>query len=495
MNNIEKSYIMIKGSDFMKNKHLLSRGMATLTDLVIILLPILVWDLIIFIILAGMLPSTVMTFLDKIIKYVIIISFCVTCPFITALFGKTLGQMVYDFRLLDNQGKPAKLFKRVLRELLGGVLFLGCIFILRGFVLPIYLLLNFIVILVDKKGRGIADFISGTVPTYVNLEDDSDVIVNDKKKPTQIEEQKEELIVPSKNKAAYHYDLHVQSKHSVGGVDTVEELFQKAKDLGIKVLSITDEYSVKANIEAQVLSNPYGIEYIPGISMTCLYKGHELKVLGYGIDYKNHLYIQLENEHLKQQRSASKDRIEKFKEATGIDLNFSKLVNQTNSGIVTAEMIVKEALTNPLYEDVEVLKKYRESENAYDMLYADYFLKDKPCYIQIEYPTLIEAIESIQTTNGLAVLAYPKNFIGDDIELLKEIIGSGIDGIEIFSSYHNEEDTKRYLEVAKEMNCFVSVGSGYCGNGEIGNTNATDKYEKVIRVLIDRCLKMVEKKD
>ena len=108
MNNIEKSYIMIKGSDFMKNKHLLSRGMATLTDLVIILLPILVWDLIIFIILAGMLPSTVMTFLDKIIKYVIIVSFCVTCPFITALFGKTLGQMVYDFRLLDNQGKPAK---------------------------------------------------------------------------------------------------------------------------------------------------------------------------------------------------------------------------------------------------------------------------------------------------------------------------------------------------------------------------------------------------
>ena len=33
------------------------------------------------------------------------------------------------------------------------------------------------------------------------------------------------------------------------------------------------------------------------------------------------------------------------------------------------------------------------------------------------------------------------------------------------------------------------------GKPHIGNTNATDKYEKVIRVLIDRCLKMVEKKD
>lgn len=496
MNNYKKSYIMVKGSDFMKKKHLFSRAMATLTDLVITLLPILVWDLIIFIILAGMLPATVMTFLDKVIKNVIIVSFCITNPFITALFGKTVGQMVYDIRIHDNRNKLASLIKRVLREFLGGIVILAGIYFFNGLPLLAYIVLNSIVILADKKARGLFDFICGTIPTYVNLEDDSDVIINDKKKETLKE--KEVLVVPSKNKAAYHYDLHVHSRHSIKGMDTVEELFQKSKDLGIQVLSITDEYSVKGNIEAEVLSKPYNIDYIPGISMTCLYKGYELKVLGYGIDYKNHLFIQLENEHLKQQRSASKERIEKFKEETGIDLNFSKLVNQTNSGIVTAEMIVKEALTNPLYEDNEVLKKYRNIKNAYQMLYSDYFLKNKPCYVQIEYPNLIEVIESIQTTNGLAVLAYPKKLVGDDTELLKEIIRCGIDGIEVFSSYHNEEDIRRYLEVAKEMNCFVSAGSDYHGeNGlmiEIGDCKASERYEKVIRVLIDRCLKMVEKK-
>lgn len=480
----------------MKKKHIFSRIMATLTDLVIILLPILVWDLIIFIILAGMLPSTVMTFLDKVIKNVIMVSFCVTSPFITALFGKTVGQMVYDIRLVDKHGKLANLFKRVLREFLGGIAFLSCFYILKGFALPIYIVLNFLIIVVDKKGRGLADFISGTIPTYIDIDDDSDVIVNDKKKEKT--EAKEELVAQPKNKAKYHYDLHVHSKHSVGGTYTVEELFQKAKDLGIKGLSITDEYSVKANIEAQVLSNPYGIEYVPGISMTCLYKGHELKVLGYGIDYKNHLFIQLENEHLKQQRTASKERIEKFKEATGIDLNFSKLVNQTSSGIVTAEMIVNEALTNPLYEDIEVLKRYRNYKNAYELLYSDYFSKGKTCFVQIEYPSLIDVIEFIQTTNGLAVLAYPKQLVGENIDLLKEIIGCGIDGLEVFSSYHDESDVKTYLEVAKELNCFVSVGSNYYGNNELvemGDSKATDKVEKVIRVLIDRCLKTVEKKD
>mgnify|MGYP003293894188 CR=1 FL=1 len=80
----------------------------------------------------------------------------------------------------------------------------------------------------------------------------------------------------------------------------LQETINQLKELGVKVLSITDQYSVKANVEASVLSEPYGIEYIPGIEMDCLYNGYVVKVLGYNIDYKNNLYIQLENEHLKQ---------------------------------------------------------------------------------------------------------------------------------------------------------------------------------------------------
>ena len=70
----------------MMKKNIFSRFMATLTDLVIALIPLLVWDLIIFIVLAGFLPASVMTFLDDVIRYVIYASFVITNPFITYVF-------------------------------------------------------------------------------------------------------------------------------------------------------------------------------------------------------------------------------------------------------------------------------------------------------------------------------------------------------------------------------------------------------------------------
>lgn len=480
----------------MEQKKLFSRCMATLSDLIITLLPILAWDLIIFIILAGFLPSTVMTFLDKVIIYILIVSFCVTNPFITLVYGKTLGQMIYDIRILNNQNKNATNMQRVLRECLSGIIIISGFYFFNGLPIIAYTLINMIVIIVDKKDRGIVDFICQTHPINIIFGEEDVKVVETKKK--EVEQKKEEVFVaPSKSEYFYHYDLHVHSKHSTRGNDTVEEIFQKAKSLGIEVLSITDEYSAKANIEAEVLSKPYGIQYISGIQMSCIYKGYELQVLGYGIDYKNHLFIQLENEHLRLQRAASKERIEKFKEVTGVDLNFSKLVNQTNSGIVTAESIVQEALTNPLYEDFDVLKEYRNIENSYQRLYMDYFAPKKPCYVQVELPELEIAVECIKTAGGLVVLANPKKACGDDLELLKDILSQGIDGLEVFSSYHSEEDMNQYLSVAREMNCFVSCGSDYYGNNnlmiEIGDSKATAKYEKLIRVLIDYCLKKIEK--
>ena len=475
-----------------KKKYLFSRFMAALTDLVITLLPLIVWDIIILIMLAGFLPSSVMTFLDKVIIYVLVVSFCVTNPFITLAFGKTIGQLVYDFTIKDSSGKDSKAIQRILREFLGGVLLLGSFFILNGLGFIAYIVVNFLLILIDKKAKGFVDFLCHTEPVRVELDDDVIVVEDKKKEPV-----KEVLSVPSKSNAFYHYDLHVHSRHSVNGKYTVEEIFQKAKELGIKVLSITDQYSVKANVEASILSEPYGIAYIPGIEMDCLYNGYVIKVLGYNIDYKNSLYTQLENEHLKQQRSATAARIEKFKEVTGIDLNFSKLVNLTSSGIVTAEMIVKETLENPLYDENELVKQYKNGDNAYQKLYFDYFTEGKPCYVQVELPDLEDVIESIKVSNGLVVLATPKTTCGNDDNLLKELLSKGFDGIEVFTNSHDDQDIKKYLGYVKDLNLFPTCGSNYYGAQEllveIGDSKACDKYEKVLRIFIDRCLKKVEK--
>lgn len=479
----------------MKQKNIFSRFMAVTTDLVITLIPLLVWDLIIFIILAGFLPATVMTFLDDTIRYIIFASFVITNPFITYVYGKTLGQTVYDIRILNTSNKKASSAQRMLREMLGGLAFLGCFYIYHGIGIPIYIMLNLIVILLDKYGRGIVDFICRTKPVSIAAVAEK---AEDLKKKAE-DEEKEELPVLERGKSFYHYDLHAHSKYSIYGMDTVEEIFQKASALGIQVLSITDRFSVKANFEAEVLSKPYGISYIPGIEMDCEYKGYPLTILGYGIDYKDPLFVEMGNEHLRLQRKASAERIEKFKEVSGIDMNLSRLVNQTTSGIVTPEMLINEVLKNPLYEDVEFLKPYREDEeNAFQHLYADYFAPKKECYVEAPLMTLQSVLETIKATKGISILAYPKKSCGDDVELLKEILSQGVEGMEIFSAYHEEEDIRRYLKVARDCACFVSCGSDYYGdNGlmiQLGDSKAESKYEKLLAILINRCLTKSETK-
>lgn len=163
----------------MKEKAIFSRFMATTTDLVITLIPILVWDLIVFIVLAGFLPSSVMTFLDKVILYVIIVSFCVTNPLITLIYGKTLGQMVFDIRINDVTGKKATSIQLALREFLGGMILLGCSYIYYGLGVFIYLILNMLIILLNKRARGLVDFICHTKPISVVFSS-----VEEKKKKT-----------------------------------------------------------------------------------------------------------------------------------------------------------------------------------------------------------------------------------------------------------------------------------------------------------------------
>lgn len=281
----------------------------------------------------------------------------------------------------------------------------------------------------------------------------------------------------------------------------MEELFQNAQIMGIEVISITDLFSVKANYEAEVLSKPYGIKYIPGIEMECEFEGYPLKILGYNIDYTNSRYIQLENDYVKLQRECSIKRIEKFKEISGIDMNVSRLVNQNASGIVSEEMIIHEVLNNPLYDTVPFLQKYlkEDRKNAYRHLYLDYFSPNKSCYVKGDTLSLDDVVSIIKETGGTSILACPKKTCGNDTELIKRILSKGIDGLEVFSPYHDEDDIKNYLNIVREMNCFVSCGSDYYGNTDLmiqmGDTKATAKYEKLIRILIDRSLKRLNKRD
>ncbi len=62
---------------------------------------------------------------------------------------------------------------------------------------------------------------------------------------------------------------------------------------------------------------------------------------------------------------------------------------------------------------------------------------------------------------GMPVLAHPK-LVKDDA-LVEDICRRGIVGLEVFYPQHNEEDFKRYMEMAKRYQLLPVGGSDFHG--------------------------------
>jgi 3',5'-nucleoside bisphosphate phosphatase len=81
-------------------------------------------------------------------------------------------------------------------------------------------------------------------------------------------------------------DLHMHSYHS-DGYHSPEKVVEKAKNQGIKILSITDHDSVNAFSEATEYAKKFGIEVIPGVEISTDIRDTEVHILGYFVDPQN----------------------------------------------------------------------------------------------------------------------------------------------------------------------------------------------------------------
>ncbi len=95
-------------------------------------------------------------------------------------------------------------------------------------------------------------------------------------------------------------------------------------------------------------------------------------------------------------------------------------------------------------------------------------------YIPYEKETVSpkQAIDLIHQANGLAILAHPgeimKRTEGVFTERafynrIKDIIDFGIDGIEVFSPSHNEEQTDAFFDIVRQKGLLITGGSDFHG--------------------------------
>ena len=263
-----------------------------------------------------------------------------------------------------------------------------------------------------------------------------------------------------------YIDLHMHSKYSDDGEFTPTQLVEQCHKAGIKVMAIADHNSVKAIDEAKEAAAKLNIKYIPSVEIDCTYKGINLHVLGYGVDYHHADFVTLEENVLNQELACSKEKV-KLTNMLGFDVDQAALDALSDNGVYTGEMFGEVLLNDQGYNENSLLKPYRSggerSDNPYVNFYWDFYAQGKPCYTEIVYPTLKETIDLIKRHGGTVVLAHPGNNLKGKFEIFDEMVELGVEGVEAFSNYHSPETVEYFYQAGKKHQILITCGSDYHG--------------------------------
>jgi len=281
-------------------------------------------------------------------------------------------------------------------------------------------------------------------------------------------------------------DLHIHSKCSDDGEFSAKEIITMCQLSGMKLVSITDHNSVKGVTEA--LEENSSVHVISGIELDCTYKGRDFHLLGYGFDHTRGEFSEIERDIYHQETEAAAEKIRLFRMATGIPITTDEVITAAHGDTVTGELIAELVLSKENAPDYNVLKPYLSGGVKSDMpnvrFYWDFFSPGKPAHVPIRYISLPDAKVLIHKANGVSVLAHPGQNLTGNYDLLGDIIREGIDGIEVFSSYHSEEAAAYFLNIAKQNHLLATCGSDFHGknkpNIRIGDHGALLEDEELI---------------
>ncbi len=291
-----------------------------------------------------------------------------------------------------------------------------------------------------------------------------------------------------------YIDLHMHSYYSDDGEFEPKQLIDLCLEKNIKYFSIADHNSVRGIKEAKEYCVGKNINIILAIELDCTFKEINLHVLGYGIDYDKTVFYDIEDNIIKQEQFASKKRMKLVKEL-GIDFSDEVINSLSRNGVVNGEMIAEAAMEFDKNHENPLLMPYYEngsrSDNPYVNFYWDYCAQGKAAYAEVSFISLQEAINIIEESGGIPILAHPGNNIKENINLLEQIISCGIKGIEVYSSYHSKEQVEFYKKFSLKHKLLLTCGSDFHGKTKpsivIGGTDCEGIEDKIISQLKCYC--------
>lgn len=262
---------------------------------------------------------------------------------------------------------------------------------------------------------------------------------------------------------ARYIDLHMHSTFS-DGTSTPAQLLGMVKDSRLAAFAITDHDTLLGyeNIVTQLSdSDP---ELIPGVELSVTHENSDMHILAYLVD-PDHPGLKAALDGFQQhRRERGKVMVDKLN-ALGVSISYADVEKQADGAVVGRPHVAR-----AMYD--------RKSTGYYEEAFDRYIGYDGPAYVPKSNFTPAQAIELIHAAGGLAVLAHPA--IDNKEKYLDMLVELGLDGIEVYHSFHSRPHIDRYKHLAQRYRLLATGGSDFHGaDGRydmIGNQKVPYEY-------------------
>ena len=249
-------------------------------------------------------------------------------------------------------------------------------------------------------------------------------------------------------------DLHIHTTASDGTL-TPAEVVDLAKSLGLEAIAITDHDTAAGAGPGVAAGLAAGLEVIPGIEVSVDFRGREIHILGYFIDPEDPA-LQPVLDWVVEDRDRRNEKIVGMLERDGYGVSLAALKRENPGAVIGRPHIARALLAGGHVSSVN---------EAFDRFLAE----GKPYFLPRAYLPLQQAMDSLRTAGGVAVLAHPlwwgfeDSFLRDMIAAVK---AAGVVGMEVQYSTYTPEQTAYAMTLAEEFGLLPTGGSDFHGDAK-----------------------------
>ncbi len=262
-------------------------------------------------------------------------------------------------------------------------------------------------------------------------------------------------------------DLHIHSSKSSDGDFAPLDLLLKAKENGFRAIAISDHDTVDAYPEAIEHSLKVGVELIPSVELTTVFKDREFHLLVPFVRFDSPTVKAILERIGLARLEEAKARVARLREL-GFDLSWDEVTRKTKGSLPLGVTIARILIEKGRREKTSSLEKYTRGENRLFGPYAfykDFFLEGRPAHVPRRSEPLLGILPLVLGDGAAPVLAHPgAYFESADKDDLTELKAAGLVGLEVYSSYHDREQSGAFLGLAGELDLVATAGSDFHGS-------------------------------